>query len=1243
MACRESNSLSPCVTCSNKAHSRASSPSIGRRKSSDRRGSVSTSMASPKRFAKVKNLLDDKTYVDILHQKAIAAVPCSSDRCMGSLMSQQAHRPPGAPRTTEELLLHAKDFIEQYYTSIKKNNTPAHFKRISEITDAVEKSGTYELTTAELTFGAKLGWRNAPRCIGRIQWSKLQVFDARHILTARGMYEALCNHIKYGTNKGNLRSAITIFPQRKDGRRDFRVWNAQLIRYAGYKMDDGKIIGDPANVEFTDQCIKLGWKPKYGMFDVLPLVLSAAGSDPEWFEIPPELILEVNIRHPKYPWFSDMGLKWYALPAVSGMLFDCGGLEFPCCPFNGWYMGTEIGARDFCDSNRYNLLEPIATKMGLDTKKSSSLWKDRALVEINLAVLYSFQSSGVTITDHHAASESFIKHMENEQKLRGGCPGDWVWVVPPMSGSILEVFHQEMLLYKLKPSYEYQEDAWRTHVWKKDRDNKPKSSDKPKRKFGFKELARAVKFSAKLMGKALARRVKCTILFATETGKSERFANTLCEIFKHAFDAKVLCMEDYDVSSLEHESLVLVVTSTFGNGEPPENGEMLSKSLFEMKPSDSMNGDLNSTRSHSTYVRMSITSEKDFKLDTGDLDKTEDSLAMLTGPLGNVRFSVFALGSKAYPHFAAFGFYIDRILHELGAERIFPIGAGDELCGQEQSFRTWAEGVFKAACETFCLGDDVNISEATGALNNSDHSWSPNRFRILPVDNGKEPDICEALSKVHSKKILPCILTERIQLQAPDSDRQTILVKLNTQGASELLYSPGDHLGIFPANSPDLVESLLARLHNAPNPDQVIRTEFLNEVSTPLGTNKSWSQIEKMPVCSLRTAFTYILDITTPPSQALLQLLATQATRDRDKEKIEVLATDSKAYEDWKYDLSPNLLEVLEQFTSVRVPPSLLLTQLPLLQQRYYSISSSPQMCPGEVHATIAVVRFRTHDGAGAQHEGVCSGWLNRCAPGNIVPCLVRAAPSFHLPEKSSLPIIMVGPGTGIAPFRSFWQQRMIDMEMMNVPSLEDKKHFGDMVLYFGCRTARQDNIYGKELEDMEKAGVLTNFYVALSREFDVPKVYVQDILLSNAPYVYEAIVKKGGHFYVCGDVSMAHDVTQTLEVILQDQGKMDAENAAQLVTKLREANRFHEDIFGVSIRKPGEPRRSKDQTMLALEYLTAAVRAGKLDALRERAKPILFKKHFYIGKPKLFSKNIFTGLKDCENLQSTEENDNVF
>ncbi|CAG5122629.1 unnamed protein product, partial [Candidula unifasciata] len=1153
-------------------------------------------MASPKKFAKVKNLLDEKSYIDTLHQKVISPVACTPERCMGSLLSQQAHRATGSPRSTEELLLQAKDFIEQYYTSIKRNNTPAHQKRMNEILESVETIGTYELTTAELNFGAKLAWRNAPRCIGRIQWAKLQVFDARHILTARGMFEALCNHIKYATNKGNLRSAITIFPHRKEGRRDFRVWNSQLVRYAGYKTDDGTVVGDPANVEFTEQCVKIGWKPKYGRFDILPIVLSAAGSDPEWFEIPPELVLEVNMKHPKYPWFAELGLKWYALPAVSGMLFDCGGLEFPACPFNGWYMGTEIGARDFCDANRYNMLETIAIKMGLDTRKSSSLWKDRALVECNVAVLHSFQTSGVTITDHHAASESFIKHMDNEHKLRGGCPADWVWVVPPMSGSILEVFHQEMLLYKLKPSYEYQEDAWKTHIWKKDRD-KTKTSDKPKRKFGFKELARAVKFSAKLMGKALARRVKCVILFATETGKSERFANTLCEIFKHAFDAKVMCMADYDVISLEHESLVLVVTSTFGNGDPPENGEAFAKSLYEMKPVETSNG-----RTHSSYVRMSISSEKEVRL---GLDATNpDQLAMITGPLGNVRFSVFALGSRAYPHFAAFGHYMDKVLQELGAEKIFPIGEGDELCGQEQSFRQWAQGVFTAACETFCLGDDVNINEATGALSNSDHSWTPNRFRITPIENGKEPDTCEALSKLHGKRVLPCVLTERTNLQADDSDRQTILVKMNTQGADELVYVPGDHVGVYPANSPDIVDGILARLHNSPPADQIIRTEFLHEVTTPLGTSKTWTLFEKMPVCSMRMAFTYFLDVTTPPSQALLQLLATQATRDMDKTRLELLATNASEYEEWKYDLSPNILEVLDQFSSLKVSPSLLLTQLPLLQQRYYSISSSPQMFPGEIHATVAVVKFRTQDGAGPLHEGVCSGWLSRCPPGTVVPCMVRAAPTFHLPENPSLPVIMVGPGTGIAPFRSFWQQRSIDLEMLNVPSQDNQNKFGEMSMYFGCRTITQDNIYGNELEEMKSAGVLSSYYVALSREPDVPKVYVQDILLSNGALVYDLIVKKGGHFYVCGDVSMAHDVTRTLEVVLQEQGQISPEEASKFVTKLRDTNRFHEDIFGVNVRRPGD-QRSKDQSLRALQYLNSTSKITKPDTLKEKAVPI--------------------------------------
>uniref|UniRef100_A0A1B0CLH8 Nitric oxide synthase oxygenase n=2 Tax=Lutzomyia longipalpis TaxID=7200 RepID=A0A1B0CLH8_LUTLO len=410
---------------------------------------------------------------------------CKPDCCYGSVMFPAVVGTE--PRKPEVILEHAKDFMEQYFTSIRRYKSPAHEARWQQVQKEIETSGKYHLTETELIFGAKLAWRNANRCIGRIQWSKLQVFDCRYVTTTSQMFEAICNHIKYATNKGNIRSAITIFPQRTDGKHDYRVWNSQLILYAGYREPDGRIIGDPANVEFTEFCIKLGWKAPRGEWDILPMVLSANGHDPEYFEYPPDLILEVPITHPTYKWFADFGLRWYAVPAVSGMLFDCGGIQFTGVPFNGWYMSTEIGCRNLCDTNRRNMLEPIATKLGLNTRNPASLWKDKTLVEVNIAVLHSFHTHGVTIVDHHTASDSFIKHLENESRLRNGCPADWVWIVPPMASSTTQVFHQEMANYYLKPSFEYQDSPMKTHVWKKGREQS--KNKKPKRKFHFKQIA----------------------------------------------------------------------------------------------------------------------------------------------------------------------------------------------------------------------------------------------------------------------------------------------------------------------------------------------------------------------------------------------------------------------------------------------------------------------------------------------------------------------------------------------------------------------------------------------------------------------------------------------------------------------------------------------------------------------------------------------------------------------------------
>ncbi|CAL1546255.1 unnamed protein product [Lymnaea stagnalis] len=594
----------------------------------------------------------------------------------------------------------------------------------------------------------------------------------------------------------------------------------------------------------------------------------------------------------------------------------------------------------------------------------------------------------------------------------------------------------------------------------------------------------------------------------------------------------------------------------------------------------------------STFVRMSVQVEKlaQTKNSTAGSSRSSSLADTEIGPLCNVRYSVFGLGSKAYPRYAAFGAYMDQLFAELGAERLYPVIFGDELCGQEQSFRHWAQRVFEAACQTFCFDEEIYANAAKEVFNNSNRTWPENRFRLIPVENGKEPEISDALSQIHAKKLYPCILSQRIQLQHPDSDRQTILVKLNTQGASELIYVPGDHVGIFPANNSDIVDGILARLHKGPPSDTVIRTETSNAI----GANKSWGQVQHLPVCSMRTAFTYILDVTAPPSQELLQLLVSQASSDTDKEMLKNLATDYRDYENWKKNWNPTILEVLEQFSSLKVPASLLLTQLPLLNQRYYSISSSLKMHPGEIHATVVVVKFRTQNGAGPFHEGVCSGWLNRCPTGTIVTCCIGSASSFHLPEDRSTPILMIGAGTGIAPFRSFWQQRMIDLEMS---ASSDIHSFGEMILYFGCRMALHDNIYGKELTDMEKSRVLSKYYIALSREPDLPKIYVQDLLLNNAALVFEMIVSKGGHIYVCGNVLMAHDVNKAIEEVLQQQGRMKPEEATAFIYGLRDDNRYHEDIFGVNLKTPGVTQK---RSVMALEFLRSSSAS-----LRKRADSI--------------------------------------
>ncbi|MBS2967733.1 nitric oxide synthase oxygenase [Metabacillus sp. KIGAM252] len=355
---------------------------------------------------------------------------------------------------TYDLFLKAKEFIQISYRELGKEEEIE--ERLLSIKQEIEATGQYVHTGIELEYGAKLAWRNSNRCIGRLFWQSLHVMDERGAETEEEVAEALIRHIEYASNGGKIRPSITIFKPKDKEKHRIRIWNHQLIRYAGYEFDEG-YKGDPASIEFTRVCRELGWEGKYTDYDLLPIVVSTEGNLPKWFPIPEDSIIEVPITHPEIPAFQDLFLKWYGVPIISDMSLEIGGIVYGAAPFNGWYMGTEIGARNLADEDRYNMLPKVASIMGLKTDLNSSLWKDRALIELNAAVLYSFKEAGVSIVDHHTAAAQFKRFEEREESSGRDVTGDWTWLIPPISPAATHIFHKNYNNEIKTPNYFYQE------------------------------------------------------------------------------------------------------------------------------------------------------------------------------------------------------------------------------------------------------------------------------------------------------------------------------------------------------------------------------------------------------------------------------------------------------------------------------------------------------------------------------------------------------------------------------------------------------------------------------------------------------------------------------------------------------------------------------------------------------------------------------------------------------------------
>ena len=342
-----------------------------------------------------------------------------------------------------ERIEEARAFLRTFHREQQRPEQEAA-AREKTVVRQLRRDGFYRHTSDELAFGARVAWRNHANCIGRLFWKSLEVVDCREVTEPDQIAGQVFEHMRDALGDGSIRSMISIFAPVEQERLPPYIENAQVSQYAGYLQPDGRTLGDPANLEFTRTATALGWQPPQHAtpFDLLPLIIRDAQGRRHLYELPEKLVREVDITHPDFPDLARLGIKWYAVPCVSNMILTIGGIDYPCAPFNGFYMATEIASRDLVDPFRYDLMEPVGRAVEADLQ--DPLWKDVTLLELNRAVLQSFEAAHVTIVDHHRASAQFVDFAQREQALGRIPSANWSWIVPPQASAASPTFHMPM-------------------------------------------------------------------------------------------------------------------------------------------------------------------------------------------------------------------------------------------------------------------------------------------------------------------------------------------------------------------------------------------------------------------------------------------------------------------------------------------------------------------------------------------------------------------------------------------------------------------------------------------------------------------------------------------------------------------------------------------------------------------------------------------------------------------------------
>ncbi|XP_048836269.1 NADPH--cytochrome P450 reductase-like isoform X2 [Brienomyrus brachyistius] len=595
------------------------------------------------------------------------------------------------------------------------------------------------------------------------------------------------------------------------------------------------------------------------------------------------------------------------------------------------------------------------------------------------------------------------------------------------------------------------------------------------------------------------------VFYGSQTGTGEEFANRLSkDAQRYGMRGMAADPEEYDMSELSRlteidNSLAVFCMATYGEGDPTDNAQDFYDWLQQ--------GEVN---------------------------------------LSGVKYTVFALGNKTYEHYNAMGKYVDKRLEELGASRIFDLGLGDDDANLEEDFVSWREQFWPAVCEHFgveATGEESSIRQYELVVHtdyNMNKIYTGELGRLKSFETQKPP--------FDSKNPFLSSVTVNRKLNE-GGDRHLMHLELDITG-SKIRYESGDHVAVFPVNEAALVNQIGEIL--GVDLDAVFSLNNLDEDSN-----------KKHPFpcpTTYRTALMHYLDINNPPRTNVLYELAQYASNPQEQENMRKMASSSaegKAlYQSWVLDSRRNILAVLQDFPSLRPPIDHLCELMPRLQARYYSIASSSKVHANSIHICAVVVEYKTL--TGRTNKGVATNWLkNKVVTDNghkpAVPMYVRKS-QFRLPFKPSSPVIMIGPGTGIAPFMGFIQERGW--------LRSQGKEVGETVLYYGCRHKAEDYLYREELEEFERTGVVTQLNVAFSRD-QGEKVYVQHLMKKNKEHLWKLIHTDNAHIYICGDArNMARDVQNTFYDIAAELGAMSHAQAVDYIKKLMTKGRYSQDVW---------------------------------------------------------------------------------